>query len=87
MKSVWQVGGGTKSAFSTLLGASLFPDNIDKAALAAQLAIPRNELLAEAAALSPAMATLFSHQAHSDVEASVRVYSICLALTRLRNDA
>ena len=87
MKSVWQVAGGTKSALSTLLGASIFPDNIDKAALAVQLAIPRNELLAEAAALSPAMATLFSHQAHSEVEASVRVYSTCLVLTHLRTDA
>lgn len=87
MKSVCQVAReATDLTLSTLPDASLLPEDVDKAALVAQLAIPQNELLAEAASFSSAMTTLFSHQAHAEVEASVRAYSICLVLTRLRSD-
>ena len=66
------IGDETSGSF-TLLGTDARLDGIDKAALVEQLAAPRNGLLAEAAALSPAMRMLFSDRAHAEVEASVRV--------------
>ncbi len=70
---MWQAIGGETSGLSTLLRKAIGSDDIDKAVLVEQLAAPRNALLAEAAALSPAMRTLFLDQANAEAEASVRV--------------
>lgn len=67
-----QVAEGEGFSLSALLGADLTPGGSDKAAMVDELSIPRNDLLAEAAALSPSMATVFSDQAHTEAQAAVR---------------
>ena len=80
MTLVRQAAGDGLSALSSILGADLRAGGIDKDALLAQLAVPRNELLAEAATLSPAMATLFADQARAEVAASVRPHALVSTL-------
>lgn len=73
-----QAAGDGLSALSSPSGAYLGPNGTDKDEMVAQLAVPRNELLAEAAMFSPAMAMMFADQARAEVEASVRSHAFAV---------